>query len=209
MGYNPKLFIGVCNSQEFVPSDFHWSWEMMEKPYKYDRVRFTHPDDSIRNNAMIDLFLQGNCDIMVKMDIDQKYPIHFFEFLVPQVEKYKVIGPLIYNKWRTTNYTPLMYVENSYPFMGKTMENYSGIVEVPYPHTNLFYARETLENIKPPWYVKHYDEKGLHRTNDTDFTFLDKVKEQGYKLYINTSVHVGHLVHDAVDVKTHNRWNRK
>jgi hypothetical protein len=209
VGYNPKLFIGVCNSQEYVPSDFHWSWEMTEKPYEYDIVRFTHSDDSVRNNQMINLFLKGDCDIMVKMDVDQKYPRHYFSFLVPHVEKLKVVGPLIFNKWRNVNYPPLMFERNEYPRLGTPMDNYSGIIEVPYPHTNLLYAKEVLENIEPPWYEKHYDQMGLGRINDMDFTFLDKIKEQGYKLYINTGVEVEHLVHAGVDSKLHNRWNRK
>jgi hypothetical protein len=209
VGYNPKLFIGVCNSQEYVPSDFFWSWEMMAKPYEYDRVRFTHSDDSVRNNKMIKLFLQGDCDIMVKMDVDQVYPIHYFEFMVPLVEKYKVIGPLIYNKWKSINFPPLLFEEYDYPNLPTPMERGSGIVEVPYPHTNLFYARETLENIAPPYYEKHYNENGTNRINDMDFTFLDKVKEQGYKIYVNMPVEVEHLVHFGVNTRLHNRWNRK
>jgi hypothetical protein len=203
-----KLYIGVCNSQEFVPADFFWSWENMVKPYNYVMVRFDHSDDVIRNNQMINRFLKSDCDIMVKMDVDQVYPPHYFEFLVPYTEQYKVIGPKIHNKWRSRGYVPLLFDTNNFPLMATPNLTLSGISEVAYPHTNLFYAREVLEKVAPPWYEAHHDEKGLKRTADVDCTFLDKIKAAGYKLYIDTTVEVTHLVLEGVDTKLHNRWHR-
>jgi hypothetical protein len=93
--------------------------------------------------------------------------------------------------------------------MSEVMEDYKGITEVPYPHTNLFYSREVLEKIEPPWYTRKYSQDCIRRLNDMDFTFLDKVKAAGFPIYINTSVEVRHLVLEGVDTKLHNRWHRK
>jgi len=180
----------------------------MIKPYDYRISRQEHSYPTVRNNTMVKRFLKSDCDVMVKMDIDQKYPPHYFEFMVPLVEKHKVIGPLLYNKWRSRAYVPLMFEDNLFPYMPTPMTGYSGIVEVPYPHTNLFYAREVLENITPPWYDKMYNDIGTTRKNDMDFYFLDKIKAQGYKLYINTAVEVEHLVLEGVNTRLHNRWHR-
>lgn len=207
MEYKPKLFIGVCNSQEFVPADFHWSWEMMEKPYEYVKIRFTHSDDVIRNNQMIDLFLQGDADIMIKMDIDQAYPKHFLSFLVPQVESHKVVGPVIFNKWRNRNYPPLLFETNDFPHMSRPMERHYGLAPIPYSHTNLLYAREVLEKLEPPWYEAHHDQRGMGRTHDVDYTFTDKIKAAGYEIYIDGSLEVAHLVAEPIDSKLSYRWN--
>lgn len=204
-----KLFIGCANSQEYVPAAFHWSWEAIRKPYPYEKRRFDHSDDIVRNNRIISEFLKSDCDILVKMDIDQQYPEGYFEYMVPYVEQFKVIGPLLHNKWRKSGYRPLMFQENDFPFLAESIIDASGISDVPYSHTNLFYAREVLENIKPPWYVAEYTYDGTKRSSDSDFGFLDKVKTAGYKLYINTTVEVKHLVMEGVDSELFDMVGRK
>ena len=205
--YNPKLFIGVNNSQDFVPSQFFWTWERMEKPYKYiiSRQEFSFP--SQRNNMMVKEFLASDCDVMVKMDIDQKYPHDYFVKMVPLVEKYKVIGPLLYNKWRRLNFRVLMNLTKQGPFtQSEQMKEWSGIEEVPYPHSNLFYVRESLENITPPWYENKFSSDGKMRLEGGDHAFVEKIREQGFKLYINTDVLVQHLVMAHVDTRLHKIW---
>jgi hypothetical protein len=205
---DPKLFIGVCNSQEYMPSAFHWSWEKTIKPYEYVKVRFDHSDDVVRNNSMIAEFLESDCDIMVKMDIDQEYPLHFFSALVPHLEVYKIIGPLIHNKWRWADYRALMFETSDFPYLAESMTDYSGVTEVEYAHTNLLYSREVLESIEPPWYKVYHTSNGTSRSKDLDFTFLEKIKEKGYKFYIDSTVEVKHLVLEGVDSELHSRWNR-
>jgi len=205
-----KLFIGVCNSQEFVPSDFHWSWEELEKPHEYQKVRFADHDPIVRNNQMVRDFLRSDCDIMVKMDIDQVYPKNYFTVMVPLVEQYKVIGPLIYNKWRKNKYPPLLCQENDFP-IARPATNWfkkakNNILKIGYAHTNMFYARETVEKIKPPWYDISYTKDGCAMAVSADFVFLDKIKAQGYEMYVNTSVEVGHLVMESINTATHERW---
>jgi len=209
MAVKPKLFIAVPNSQDFVPARFHWSWEKMEKPEIYHKERFEHSYGCVRNNQAVAKFLKSNCDVFVFMDIDQEYPKDFLKIMLPLVEKYKVIGPLIYDKWREHNFPPLMFGENRYPFVSPPIIEYSGIVEVPYAHNNMFYAREVLEKISPPWYELYLNEDGTARTKSQDFAFNDKVKLAGYKIYINTDILVQHLVMINVDTRLHNLWNKK
>jgi hypothetical protein len=127
------------------------------------------------------------------MDIDQAYPSTYFERLVPLVERYKVIGPLIKDREKENNHMPLAFVSHSkaalqkFPLAGKT-----GIIDIPYSHTNLFYSREVLEKIPPPWYEAYQADDGLSRNNHVDFTFLDKIKAAGYPIYIYLDTKVGH-----------------
>ena len=182
----------------------------MQKPYPYEKRRFEDTDDLCRNNKMIKEFLKSDCDVLVKMDVDQVYPPYYFTLMVPLLEQYDIVGPKIHNKWRERDYRPLIFESNDFPYLaGSNPEKISGgVFEVPYPHTNLFYKKKVFDNIEPPWYSKTYNKSGTRRKNDMDFDFLDKIKDQGYKIYINTSVTVKHLVMEGVDDKLFYRWNR-
>ncbi len=206
-----KLFIGVGNSQYTVPSAFHWSWEEMEKPYEYDKRRFSSSVTIIRDNRMIRDFLRSDCNIFVKMDIDQVYPKDYFTVMVPLVRRYKVIGPMIYNKWRRNDYAPLLCDKDTFPTIRNNKNwhrkiNEDGILKVPYAHSNLFCAREVLENIKPPWIEFKYSDDNCAKRLNGDYSFTDKIKEQGYTIHINTNIEVGHLVEEVVDHETYTKW---
>jgi len=127
--------------------------------------------------------------------------------LVPYVDQYKVIGPKIHNKWRWADFRPLLYETNDFPYLAESMDCGEGIQEVPYPHTNMFYLREVLESIDPPWYKVSHNKMGTARSKDLDFTFIEKIKDKGYKFYIDTTVEVKHLVLEGVDGELNRRWN--
>ncbi len=188
-----KLFLGICNSQDYVPAGFFWSFIHIRNPWPTEALRSSHAWDVIRNNQIIHKFLESDCDVLAKMDIDQAYPPTYFERFVPLVEKYKVIGPLIKDREPENNHMPLAFSSHNgaelrkFPLTGKT-----GIIDIPYSHTNLFYSREVLEKIPPPWYEAHQADDGLGRKNHVDFTFLDKIKAAGYPIYIDLDTKVAH-----------------
>jgi hypothetical protein len=161
---------------------------------------------------MIRDFMKSSCDILVKMDIDQVYPKNYLTTMVPLVKKYKVIGPLIHVKWRKKGYPPLLCEKNTFPLV-RPMINWlervgaNGILEVPYAHTNLFYSRESLVGIKPPWYeVEYGDGNCVHKIN-RDYSFIDKIRKNGYETHINMNVEVGHLAEEIVNRKTNESWS--
>jgi len=82
------------------------------------------------------------------------------------------------------------------------IEGKTGIQEVPYTHTNNFYAREVLEKIPQPWYEARLADDGLNRGNHVDYTFLDKIKAVGYPIYLNLDVEV---LHDGIGRKDYER----
>lgn len=169
---------------------------MLTCPYPVIVAPGGHPWDAVRNNTIIQVFLNSPADIFVKMDIDQVYPENYLETMVPLVEKYKVIGPLIFDRWLSNKFTPLLMKSHFGDRLSKYVPpSFEGIQEVPYNHTNLFYAREVLEAIKNdrPWYDPHIRPDGLARMNHLDYTFLDKIKKAGYALYTNFDVVVKHV----------------
>jgi hypothetical protein len=209
-GHDPttkRLFVGICNSQDWLMSSFFWSWVGIKHPYNFSIFRSTHPWDIVRNNVLIENFLRSPCDIFVKMDVDQVYPQDYFTHFVPLVEEYKVIGPLIFDRWRHNDFMPLAFENTG----GDKLEGVSvegGIKPIQYPHTNLFYAREVLEKTQPPWYEAVATPSGTGRANHVDYSFLNKIHEAGYPIYIDTNTVVQHLTTQAVDRELHERWNR-
>jgi len=204
-----RLFIGICNSQERIPSKFFWSFYNLRPVCPMEVVRATHPWDVVRNNQLIQAFLRSECTIFAKMDVDQQYPADYLEKMIPLVDEYKVVGPLIYDRWRNNDFMPLMFSRVAYPRL-KKLEGWkrdSGVLEVPYAHTNLFVAREVWENVPKPWYEAHLRWDGLQRDNHVDFDVLDKIKKAGYPIHINTDVVVEHLTEQPVDVAFYDRWN--
>lgn len=199
-----KLFVGICNSQNMVPSSFFWSILNLRMPVPTVFARGVDPWSIIRNNVLINTFLRSDCDYYVKMDIDQVYPDDYFEKMVPLVEKYKVIGPLIFDRWPSQNFLPLVNWAEGEVF---DVTNNSGIIEVPYYHTNCFFHREALEAVVPPHYEFHISEDGLKRGRHTDIDFMSKIRMAGFKLYANLDVVVSHIAEVHVNKANYERWN--
>ncbi len=205
-----KIFIGVCNSQDNMASDFFWSMigqvDFVAQP-TFARAR--HPWDIVRNNQLIDWFLKSDCDYFAKTDVDQIYPVDYFKKMVPLIEQYKVIGPLIFDRPFTGNFMPLVnWSEDGYK-KHFDIKDKAGIEEVPYLHTNCFFHREVLEKIPKPWFEAHLSEDGLKRADHVDITFMKKIPQAGYKIYINYDVVVEHITSFGVSREVYERWNNK
>lgn len=203
-----KLFVGICNSQEYIHSRFFWSCLSMDLGgYECAFFQASHPWDVVRNNVMIKNFLDSGYDYFVKMDVDQIYPPNYFKAMVPLLEKYKVLGPLLFERHEERGFTPLVFENADYNNLKDfDVSGTNGIIRVPFAHTNLFYHQEVLKKIPAPWYEAHLQEDGLDRKNHVDFTFLQKVKDAGYSIYINMDLTVKHIANIGVDKTFFNSW---
>lgn len=193
-----KIYVGVAQSQEWVHSQFMWSLlgAITNAGYELCVVREDHAWDEVRNNIMIQKFLDSDCDILAKCDADQVYPVDYFRTMVPLVEKYPVIGPIIFDRSPDSGYASLCCGDKlAVRTSGFDLLNVSGVCEFEYTHTNNFYAREVLEAIDPPWYKREMSENGQQYTNHVDYDFLDKIKAAGYTIAVNCDVVVGHLIY--------------
>ena len=207
---NKKLGVGICNSQESVPSAFFWSYHDIKRICQTVSFRATHPWDVVRNNHLIKIFLDSGCDYFVKMDVDQIYPRDYFEVMVPLLETHDIIGPMIYDRHESSNFMPLCFKRDEggdYAKRGKPFDNRAGIMELPYLHTNCFYNRYVLEALEPPWYEANLSEDGLSRANHVDYTFMRRFVAKGYKIHINFDVVVEHLAQVNISRSFHEKWN--
>lgn len=204
------LFVGICNSQYKINSSFFWSVLGIKANFHVQFFRSKNKLSVIRNNEIIKGFLDSPFDYFVKMDVDQIYPSNYFKIMVPLIDKYKVIAPLIFDRWRLNNFCPLVFesikYDNAVPMdiTGKT-----GIEPVEYAHTNCFFHREALEAIKPPWHDIELSEDRMSIVNNGDRHFINKLNNAGYKTYVNFDVVVKHDPETGgIDRKFYERWNK-
>jgi len=129
------------------------------------------------------------------MDVDQQYPSNYFERLIPLVQQYKVAGGMVYDRWEQNKYMPLAFDSVRGMELHKmNLQNFNGVIEIPYPHTNLLYHREVLSKISPPWYEAHLDPTGLERANHVDFTFIEKIHQAGFRVMIDLDCEIKHMM---------------
>lgn len=197
-----KLFIGVPNSQPVVPSLFFWSVMGIRPIIPSVLKRAGQSTSAIRNNVLIRTFLDSDCDYYIKLDVDQTYPPNYFTAMIPLLEEYKCIGPLIFDRWQESKFVPLVWEQPARKTVAKT-----GIEEVPFLHSNCFFHREVLEAISPPWFDVAITRDGLNKTFHGDRHFMGKVPEAGYKIYVNYDVVVKHLAEIEIDRDIYERWN--
>ena len=204
-----KLGIGICNSQETVDSAFFWTFMGIRHVCTIEAFRGNHPWDVVRNNQLIDKFLRSDCDYFVKMDTDQEYPANYFEVMVPLLETHDIIGPMIYDRHEFSNFMPLCFEHDKEKPLerGNPFDNRTGILELPYLHTNCFYNRYALEAIDRPWYEAFLSDDGLSRANHVDYSFMNKFTKKGYKIYINFDMVVEHQAKVGVSRNFYETWN--
>lgn len=204
-----KLFIGIANSQSTVPSLFFWSLLAIKPALPTTIKRAGQSEAVVRDNSLIYWFLKSDCDYFVNMDIDQTYPPDYFEVMVPLIDEYKCIGPLIFDRWPESGFMPLMAMDEGFSqFNANKVLDSRGIIEVPFSHNNLFFAREVLEAIEPPWCNMELRKDGMGKTFHQDRCQTERIVEAGYKIYINTDVVVKHIVEMEIDRDFYAQWHK-
>jgi len=204
-----KLFIGIANSQSTVPSLFFWSLLGIVQILPVTIKRAGQSEAAVRDNSLIKAFLDSDCDYFVNMDIDQTYPSDYFQKMVPLIDEYKCIGPIIFDRWPESGYMPL--IAKGPGFLREnadTVLKETGIIEVPISHNNHFFAREVLEAIPPPWCFTAFTEDGLGKAFHQDGWQMKKVVEAGYKVYINCDVVVKHIAEVEIDREFYAQWHK-
>jgi len=202
------VFVGVCNSQSTVSSAFFWSVLGIRSNVPVHFCRAIHKWGIVRNNQLIRNFLDSDFRYFVKMDVDQVYPADYFEKMTPLIDEYKVIGPLIFDRWRQNNFAPLVFqtLDQSEAYAVDITDK-KGIEAYPYFHTNCFYAREVLEAIEPPWYEISFSEDSMRVIENGDRFFIQKVIDAGYTPHINFDVVVQHIAEVGIDKEFYERWS--
>jgi hypothetical protein len=122
--------------------------------------------------------------------------------MVPWVDTYGVIGPLILDRNPDTGHMPLAFNSHDVTRIMSDQIRWDVLeqkkpIQVPYTHTNNFYDKRVLAQVPPPWYEAVTDEDGTNRGNHVDYDFLDKVKKVS-QVWLHCGVVVNHLFQKGV-----------
>jgi len=207
-----KLFIGIANSEQSIHSAFFWSFIQIRRTCETVIFRASHADSNLRNNNLLNSFLESGTDYYIQMDTDQIYPPDYLEKMVPLIEEYSVIAPVIYDRWQSNRFFPLAYScldPETLGFKGSKVldiKGKTGVEEVAWTHTNLFMKREVVEKLPKPIFNLYFTEDGLSKWKHTDHAVNEKIKNAGYKIYMNFDVVVKHIASVPVDAEVYERW---
>ena len=207
-----KLFIGIANSEEKKHSAFFWSFVQIRKVCETVVFRASHADSNLRNNNLLNSFLESGFDYYIQMDTDQIYPQDYLEKMVPLIDEYKVVAPVIYDRWLSNRFFPMVYSDLDPKTLNSRfcdivdIKGKTGVEEVAWTHTNLFMAREVVEKLPKPIFKLYFTEDGLGKCKHTDHAVNEKIKNAGYKIYMNFDVVVKHIASVPVDAEVYDRW---
>lgn len=196
---NFHLAIGVPCTFPFVPADFFYSFVHLERP----NYTFIHADngpvDTLRND-IVEKGLSLGATHLLMMDVDQVYGdpktitkllAHKLPIVAARVHRrYPPFDP-IFSRLTDTGYQP---IEDYEP---------GSLVECDATGCGcILYDMEVFRVMPYPWFRFRKDEATGLITGE-DFGFCQDLKAAGYRIFVDTSVEVGHITHMIVNEATY------
>lgn len=195
-----KLAICLPLVDDMVYRSFFTSFLRMRKPENYELIlpsiapaHFADNHAAIRN-GMVKYAFDKHCTHVLMMDTDQIYPLDTIEKLInhnlPIVcgkvhRRYPPFDPLLYQKTR-----------NKYKFTDTPDELWKDgqLVEVMATGAAcMLLDIEVFRKVKYPWFKILPPTKKRPFTVGEDVYFWVNVREAGYKIFVDTSIEIGHI----------------
>ena len=200
-----KIAIGFPLVNDTVPVPFFTSFACMQKPVEYTLLfpEVSHGPwtGSIADarNSLVAQALQDGASYLMMADTDQVYPQDALTKLLSH--KVDICGVKVHSRWFP--YAPVFYRGSvgKYQFIPNE-EMYSGkLVEIDATGTGcLLINMEIFDRLEPPWFK--FD---MNKGNPVgeDIYFCHKAREAGIKIYVDTSIEVGHLATMEINETLH------
>ena len=196
-----KVCIGLCNSQDYLQSEFFWSFLNVLKPDKYVVIRGQHRHKAAALNHIVMEANRWGSQKVLFLDVDQVFPFDIIPKLLSRNEP--VVSGLTYMRGKP--YSPLagwkkgsryvncegkLWKENFAHFP----DNDNNLVEVDWTSIGcLMVDMSVFNKIYFPCFIEKWSKKEGVRSKGHDLIFCEAVKKAGYKVYIDTLVQCGHL----------------
>lgn len=197
---NQHLVIGIPCSFPFVPVSFLYSFLLMDLP----PFTLVHADnggiDALRND-IVEKSLQLNATHLLMCDTDQIYPVDTIRKLM--AHKLKVVGAKVNRRYPP--FDPIiMRIENG-AYVPVDYEPES-LVECDATGGGcILFDMEVFRKLPYPWFrFQKNPDNGM--VIGEDIGLCQDLKSAGYKIYVDTSIHVDHLTTLAVNDATHNLY---
>ncbi len=143
--------------------------------------------DTARNNLVQEALTDQSYTHLLMIDDDMTFESDLaLKLLEHDVD---IVGALAFK--RRPNYQPCVYRQNSedkqyYPILPEVFQ------EVDVVGTGgILIKIDIFKKLKFPWFQTFYDVKGIHWS--VDFDFCIKAKKEGFKIFVDPSVEMGHL----------------
>ena len=206
---NFKLAIGVPLTWTHVPSGFFDTFAKMKKP-DYIHLRADNgPIDELRNN-LVEWALDSGCSHLLMLDTD--HLLH--PMVIPSLLAHKlpIVSALTFRRYPPFDPIMLKGRINNYTIIDEWEPN--SLVEVDATGTGIImYEMGVFLNMKPPWFkFRKNPSKKLRDKPDTivgeDIGFCSRLKNAGYKIFVDTAVPCKHLSMFAVCEQTYQLYKR-
>jgi len=202
-----KLGIGLPHTDKTVGSYFFDSWVVMEKPgFTYMRPPYTgYIGMDLARNSLVKDALESGCSHLLMMDTDQVYPRDTITKLLSHNKK--VIGPLIHRRYPP--FDPVLYKGKLGEYAHVDDEaSYSGrLIEVDATGCGcILYDMDVFLKIQPPWFETYQLESG--KLVGEDINFCAKLRDAGFKIFVDTSIEIEHVATMGVNRSTHEIYKK-
>jgi len=190
-----KLAIGIPLVDPTVPAAFLDSFVMMRKPsFLYLRPQYSGMNIADVRNQLVERALENGCTHLLMMDSDQVFPVDTIEKLLSHNKD--VTSSIVHRRYPGFDCIlyrgiPSMYVHVSDEDILDSRER-KELLEIDATGCGcVLYNTEVFLKIDPPWFEFGRDEKGSLVGEDIGFCY--KLKQNGYRIFCDTTIDIGHL----------------
>lgn len=206
---NFKLGIGLPLTDDKLYSYYHDSWVLMDKPdnFVYIRPMFPGRIDDVRND-IVEQALRNGCTHLLMMDTDQTYPPDTIVKLMNNCDK-DVVGGMVCKRY--PNFDPILMRGSigKYRYVSsEEIDDSDGLIEVDATGTGcIMFKTDIFFKLEKPWFEMTTTKEG--KPVGEDICFCSKLRNAGYKIYVDTTLRVGHLSTVEITYDFYKFWKIK
>lgn len=201
-----RLGIGVPLTSDRVHSCFLDSYVKMQKPeYVYLRPQYPGMTIEAVRNSIVEQALQSGCTHLIMMDTDQIMPPDTITKLLSH--DLPICGAKVHRRYPAFDHLMYRGEPGKYYLVPDEEIEAGGLVEVSATGTGcIMYKTEVFLKIDPPWFEFSVGKDG--KPIGEDIGFCIKLKEAGYKIFVDTSIDIGHVGSLNVDWNTYKLFKK-
>jgi len=195
---NLKLAMGIpCNFPQ-VPLSFFNSFVLMEKPDFQFITADNGPIDTLRND-IVEKALSINVTKLIMMDVDQIYPPLTITKLL--AHNLPVVGAMVCRRYPP--FDPIIMKLSPEGYVPVDGYEPGSLVECDATGSGcIMYDMEIFKKLPYPWF-RFRKNPDNNMTIGEDIGLCQDLRMAGYKIYVDTSIEIGHLTTMVVNRQTH------
>ena len=205
MKENFKLAIALPLTDDKVYASFLDSFILLDKPsYTYLRPQFPGNIDAIRNN-LVTQALDENCTHLFLTDTDQTLPTNTLIKLISH--NLDIVTAKVHRRYPPFDPILMRWDDEAKQYYSVADDEWvnKDLVEVDATGAAcMLINMDVFRKIPAPWFKFDINEHG--KPVGEDIYFCKQLKKAGYKIFVDTSIKVGHLANLIVTEGTYNLY---